>query len=142
VAPDQDVIHDERDRLIAVEEIFEACEPQGQVELVGGPVTESLDPHGLLASGSDSLEHWFIVFVECGLERLERAERQACEEIARPCKDVFLGLATIALDPFAQNGGREPKSSVVFRVGGNLSLEQLRILLGLGGLSTSSVRLE
>src|SRR4051794_22433985 len=68
---DQDVIHDQGNRIVLFEVGFEAGQAKGQVELISGSQAEPGDADRISPAGTDSEEHCLVVVIIIDSQALE-----------------------------------------------------------------------
>jgi hypothetical protein len=68
---DEDVVNNQRKRLVAVKVGFKAGQAQSQVELIGGSKTQASDADHLASAAADGLEHGLVMIVVIDSEVLE-----------------------------------------------------------------------
>ena len=112
----QDVVDDEGDRLVALEPVLDAGDPQGQVELVAGAVAHGFQADRFGCAGSDAHQHGLAPSVKIGAEPLEGSTRHLAEELSGGIEDRPLVLLTVAFDGLAQHGRRQAQDGILANV--------------------------
>lgn len=94
---DQDIVEDQRHRLVVFDMMFQAGQAEGEVELIAGSLAHSFDRNfGVVGAQAD--ENLFVFVGEIGSEAAERAECEAGKDFAGSSQNAVLMFFAVAFD--------------------------------------------